>query len=332
MLLILEEPNTPKSGKRSLAFAFLTLSIFGLIGQTLASNVNLGSGAPLEFGQGIQSLVTCAPTAPITLTPKKSFVNGVGNSARFMFTGITLEGIQNTCIGNDFLVKAYGETGSPLPIFDNTKDSIRVYQSGNSDFSSSATDGFTIVNKSFGFFEILFDSPVSEAGSIYRLTIETLDHDSTMLRYDIGDTGPGGGMIVLLPTSLGNNSGEYFEAKSIVLSEIWCDYWPLDIPGTSGSAIGDGEANSYAMMLACNDTVANNASSYPGFPGDWFLPSRDELAAALNAGFVPLFGGDLWTSTQYDSDAAYTVSYPARIVGTYFKLGSLPAVAMRSFP
>jgi hypothetical protein len=324
-----EEKPTSTFLKRLVALALIALLP---IGATLASNISLGNNSPVEFGQGVNKLVTCAPNVPIFLKPKTAFMNSAGTGAHYKFAGISLEGIQNTCIGYDFVIRAYGESGFALPILDTNKTEIRIYQTSGNTFSTNANDGITFSDVAFGQFVATFDSPTSRSADVYRLTIETFPHDSTMLRYDIGDTGPGGGMIVLLPTSLGNNSGEYFEAKSIVLREIWCEHWPLDIPGTSGSAIGDGEANSYAMMLACNDTVANNASSYPGFPGDWFLPSRDELAAALNAGFVPLFGGDLWTSTQYDSDAAYTVSYPGRIIGTHFKLGSLPAVAMRSFP
>lgn len=331
MLIEFEEEEKRSSFlvKRLIA---LTLIALLPIGSTLASNINIGENSPVEFGQGATKLVTCAPNVPIFLKPKITFMNSAGTGAHYKFSGVSIEGIQNTCVGYDFVIRAYGESGSPLPIFDTNKTEVRVYQSSGDVFSTNPSDGISLSGVAFGQFVATFDSPISRSAEVYRLTIETFPHDSSMLRYAVGDTGPGGGIIVLVPTSSGNISREYFEAKSIISSEVWCDNWPIDIPGASGSAIGDGEANTSAIMLACNDSAAFNASSFLGAPYDWFLPSREELAAALNSGFVPLSGGDLWTSTQYDSDAAYTVSYPSQVLGTYIKIGSLPAVAMRSFP
>lgn len=331
MLIEFEERDDPTRNipKRMIALAIAACIA---VGGTLASNISLGTGAPLEFGQGVKVLTTCAPNVPIYLKPEQAFVNAPGYNAKFSFSGISLDGIQNSCIGYDFLIKAYGETGSALSLYDTNKSEIRIYQSSGSNFSKYSGNGFTIAAMSFGYFRITFDVPVSLSNQVYRLTLETAIHDGSALRYSVGDTGPEGGTIVLLPNSPGNNTGQYFEAKSINSNVIWCDAWPIDIPGATGTAIGTGAANTNAITSACNSGAGWDATYVSGSPGDWFLPSTGELEATFNAGFIPQLGSaSYWTSTQYDGDDAYSVSWPGVSTNTYLKIGRLPVVVLRSF-
>lgn len=332
MILTFEEEDsfTPRKPRHHKFFLLLLVALLPL-GSTLAANINIGSAEPLEFGQGVQRLVTCAPSVPVYLRPIKTFVNQAGAGGNFYFSGISLEGIQNSCIGYDFIIKAYGETGSALAIFDTNKDTIRVYQSGNGSFSASASDQYSFTQQSFGSFGISFDTPVSLANSVYRLTIETAAHDATMVRYSIGDTGPNGGMIVILPTTPGNNTGEYFEAKQVMSTGVWCDVWPVDVTAATGTAIGTGASNTSAILNFCGAGAAFTTSYGPGFSGTWFLPSTDELSAAFAAGFTPSISNWYWTSTQYDGDDAYAVSWPSGTVLPNLKISGLTFIGMSSF-
>lgn len=330
MLIVFEEEEKSSSTflKKLTALALIALLP---IGATLASNISLGNNSAVEFGQGVKKLVTCAPNVPIFLKPRNTFVNSAGTGAHYKFTGISIEGIQNTCVGFDFVIRAYGESGSPLPIFDTNKTEIRIYQSLGDAFSTNASDGITFSDVAFGQFVATFDAPVSASTEVYRITIETFPHDTSMLRYAVGDTGPAGGYIFLTPNSAGNNTGLYFEAKNHGGGEIWCDQYPADVTAATGSSIGTGDANTSAINSICNDGAAFEARYWAGSPNDWYLPSTGELSAVFAAGFIPTFGASYWTSTQYDEDNAYVVTWPGQAVNVTDKIMGNPLVAVRSF-
>lgn len=333
MLIDFENEIPARSGIPKRIIALILIAAIPL-GATLAANIQIGTGASVEFGQGVERLVTCAPNVPINLTPRNSFVNVDADTASFKFTGISLEGIQNTCVGYDFIVRAYGLDDTPLPLFDTNKTELRIFQSAGNVFSNSVSDGFTLSNQSFGQFDLTFDSPVSSSASVYRLTLETFLHDSSMIRYEIGETGPAGGFIFITPNTPGNSTGLYFEGtRNYIDTNVWCDVLSLDIPQAMGSAIGTGSSNTAAITSSCSDGAALNASSHNsgnGY-GDWFLPSSGELEAYFAAGVVNLATVQFWSSTQYGEDDAYAVLSNSASAGVAFKLLTMPLVAVRSF-
>jgi hypothetical protein len=102
----------------------------------------------------------------------------------------------------------------------------------------------------------------------------------------IGQTGPGGGLVFITPTTVGNNTGRYFEAAPSGWSGSAAD--PLarlcinatTVDGASGTAIGSGETNTnlFAASAACGASAADTATALVlGGKDDWFLPSFDEL-------------------------------------------------------
>jgi len=124
---------------------------------------------------------------------------------------------------------------------------------------------------------------------------------------------------------------------------------PLDYPygcqadsiiGANGTAIGDGAANTAAIVSGCPaaetaamacDTLTSNGFS------DWFLPSRDELDSLYHqkqvvGGFVD--DNIYWTSTQQSTPAAWVVIFyasPPPIVGWTDKSGYLKVRCIRKF-
>jgi hypothetical protein len=102
----------------------------------------------------------------------------------------------------------------------------------------------------------------------------------------IGQTGPGGGLVFITPTTVGNTTGKYFEAAPAGWSGSGTD--PLgklctnatSVTGATGTAIGTGETNTdlFAASAACGASAADTATALVlNGKDDWFLPSFDEL-------------------------------------------------------
>jgi hypothetical protein len=102
----------------------------------------------------------------------------------------------------------------------------------------------------------------------------------------IGQSGPGGGLVFITPTTTGNTTGKYFEAAPSGWSGSAADPLarlctnPTTVDGASGAGIGTGETNTnlFANSAACGASAADTATALVlGGKDDWFLPSFDEL-------------------------------------------------------
>ena len=136
--------------------------------------------------------------------------------------------------------------------------------------------------------------------------------------YAINEVGPAGGLIFITPTTVGNTTGKYFEAAAADLSstKTWCNV--TTSVGTTGSAIGDGLANTNLIAAACTSGAGQDAVDYAVTLdsvtyADWFLPSQDELnelclaakvtrpssstcgSSSLKSGFISSY---YWSSTE----------------------------------
>jgi hypothetical protein len=102
-------------------------------------------------------------------------------------------------------------------------------------------------------------------------------------------------------------------------AEEWCNHTSTSISGAKSTAIGEGGANTTAMVGACSSGAGNSARAYEGNGlTDWFLPSKNELNAMFNYkdqitdatyGFVSF---DYWSSSQTDGanpDSGPTVAW-----------------------
>jgi len=73
----------------------LLAGVLGM-GSTLAATISLGTGANVEFGQGISATTACDPE--VTVTPTSTFVNADGTTGDFQLSGIKISGIDSTSI------------------------------------------------------------------------------------------------------------------------------------------------------------------------------------------------------------------------------------------
>jgi hypothetical protein len=130
---------------------------------------------------------------------------------------------------------------------------------------------------------------------------------------EVGGRGPAGGVIVLTPDSAGGDGTHFYEAapSDATTADASATMPWISVAGntfvvlseTRVSDVGAGGANTSAMLLA-GDTggAAHAADRYEhGGYGDWFLPSRDELAAMIAVPAVAetlVEGSGYWSSTE----------------------------------
>lgn len=152
----------PKGGKKSLRIVMAIGAIAGVLvlRSTLAANITLNAGTPVEFGQGVASTTACDDH--ITITPFSTFINATGAGSH-MFTSLKISGIDSSsgkCDGKTFLIKAYGDSGlldlvnyseinglDNSPITDTDYRSVEITDNGGIfTWTSAGTDGDDVTN------------------------------------------------------------------------------------------------------------------------------------------------------------------------------------------
>ena len=209
--------NTPNKVPRSSRPLKLILGIGALagviaLGSTLASNIGLNSGAPIEFGQGVAQTTSC--DHEVTLAPISTFVNADGGG-EFKFTGVALSGLDTTdqsgpsqgCAGKSFTIKVYNKLG----VENATSYVIDV---GASDFISTAGAFTNVVdfNSEATSATLSFGSTLIAATDVYRITIE-----SSVPAYSVGSAGPGGGVVYYVSGAAFTSTGSECNTN--------CHYW-----------------------------------------------------------------------------------------------------------
>lgn len=178
--------------------------ILAVTGIAYGANIALTSnGSKVEFGQGYQTLAACDPTEQggITVIPYAGYINETG-TGKFSLDSIILEDIYKGCIGSDFIIQVFAETGTALTV----SESATAANGGNYVqfdlarfwFQDSAT--VVATDKSYIDFDVLTDTSVSsetddnnqvqivfdpdrvlsfaDASQIRKITIQTVKHGS----------------------------------------------------------------------------------------------------------------------------------------------------------
>jgi hypothetical protein len=152
-----------------------------VLGSTLAANISLNDGAPVEFGQGVQVTSACDNT--ITLTPTAVFVNG--STPSFMLSTISFSGVDassaTTCQGKTLSLSAYGESSStPLQLATSNSTALTTATIGITSGTPTSTAGTLIGAVTGGGtsalgFELGFSTPSATSGAVYKLTLQSSD-------------------------------------------------------------------------------------------------------------------------------------------------------------
>ena len=188
------------------------------------------------------------------------------------------------------------------------------------------------------------------------------DSTSSTVTYNVGDIGPGGGLVFYIDSG----SGLRYEMAPNTWSgasdptENWCNNTSLDVPGAVGTAVGDGSANTTAIDAACTSGAGQSAADYSANGlSDWFLPSKDELNAMCNYSRNPsapaapsdpcdgdsttaqdvtftsssfgFTGSNYWSSSQQNGSSARTQYLDDGSQGGGFKTSTLLVRPIRAF-
>jgi hypothetical protein len=293
----------PPKRKFSTLLGLIALIATGtfFIQTTLAANISLNPGTPIEFGQGIAQLTACSGSNSIIVTPQSTFVNQSGGGA-FYYSSVIVSDIPDSCQGYDFTINAYGLTGdSPLALFNTTSSSSVIYNNSGT-FELGVGAAGSSIARATRKFTFTFTTPVASSASIGRITIQSSKHTATCAEGGVcvvGDIGPGNGTVFYVSSNPFTETGapcgsncHYLEARvSAGPSAMWSVNYATTQIGASaqGTAIGTGYGNTSAIILqngtfnsSTNNYAAGGAASYTGGgKTDWFMPSKLELAALV---------------------------------------------------
>ena len=310
------EGSKPQRSKKSFKLLFGIGTLVGVValGSTLAASINLNSGAPVEFGQGVAQTTACDDQ--VKVTPASSFVND--EESGFLFTSITLSELDGTnqvdsadkgCADKSFLIKSYDADGNLLtPTFTITLDGEGNFSSPDGD-TNGTNEGQTDSSVTLD-----FDAPSISAAAVNRITIESSSTQAAPTGYEVGDIGPGGGIVFYVSTDFFTSAGStcnttcnYLEVApatwqsegvSVADDSIfqWLDNYTYVATGqdkttssTEGYSadekvnwkIGQGLYNTSVMKVSgsISSTAQAAVLAYAGgsAAGQWFIPSMNEL-------------------------------------------------------
>jgi hypothetical protein len=156
--------------------------ILAVTGIAYGANIALSSnGSVTEFGQGYITTTACDTDGGITIIPYAGFVNDTG-TGEFTLDSIILENIDAACVGDDFTIQVYGETGGALTVSETATSanggSYQTFDLARFYFKDSAT--VETIDKSYIDFDILHDVTTNEFGNNQASIQITFDPDRTI--------------------------------------------------------------------------------------------------------------------------------------------------------
>jgi hypothetical protein len=331
-------PRTSRSKVAALAMAVLAGGLY--LNGTLAANITLRSGNPIEYGQAANLAVACSGASDIAVIPQSTFVNAANGTGTHYLKSITVSNIPAECYGEDFNLSVFNSSGNtPISLAGNSTTSVAVYND-NGSFRLSPMAPATISSGS-GSFVLTFPSPIATSTSAVKFTIQSgvhvpfCDENSGSC---LGKKGPGGGTVfyqAATPFSCGptlNLTCKFLEyaPKTWYASDGYGQWQSqggsINIPGLpdvgsatyTASDLGLGYQNSLAIISALSsDTgaAAFKARSYSGGGfTDWYLPTLSELnlMCQWNRGVTldvtTACAGGIFPSTDFDSGQKWWTS------------------------
>jgi hypothetical protein len=164
----------------------------------------------------------------------------------------------------------------------------------------------------------------------------------------VGLQGPGGGIVFITPSTLGNTSGLFYEAAPSTWSSqsgdplsAWCNFDDA-VLGVASTVVGigemDGAAKTTEMLGVCTSGAANLVDAYTAAVngvvyGDWFLPSRGELNQLyINRVALVASCQSYWSSTEESTVNAwgtYFIYHPVYELGVSRAYGKLTRGCVR---
>jgi len=270
---------------------------------TLAANVTINNGIAVEFGQGASATTSCSGSNNLNLKPNSTFTNSGGSTGSFYFKSVTVSGIPTSCNGQDFKIKAYQNLSStPLSIFNSSGIEAIIYDVDGSSFVGGyGSNGLTISGSS-GSFTVTFDSPVSLATTVTKLTLESASHTPWLCvdggPCSLGDKGPGGGTIFYV-------SSGFTEVGAPCASACHYLEWA---PNTWSGGSSDAQISNWSSDYLANHQAQPNditgagsgdVSTGSGALGQGFINTQRMLTSNGTTGYVADSSGAAYQVSRY---------------------------------
>jgi hypothetical protein len=157
--------------------------ILAVTGIAYGANIALSSnGSKVEFGQGFVTTTACDTNGGITIIPYAGFINDTG-TGKFSLDSIILENVDAACIGEDFTLQVYSETGTAaLTVSESATSanggSYQTFDLARFYFQDSVT--VQTIDNSYIDFDILTDPTSSEFANNQSSIQITFDPDRTI--------------------------------------------------------------------------------------------------------------------------------------------------------
>jgi hypothetical protein len=276
------------------------------------------------FGDGTATTTTATVTGLTNGTVyyfKVAAVNSVGTSSySAVSSGVSPLGTRTLTISSGSYASSYRMAASPPTI-----TSTASAGAGTKTYSSSTTSVCTI-NSSTGVVAFVSVGTCTIGASIAAdssYITASASAVSFSVVYQVGDTGPGGGKIFIIPSTTGNSTGKYFEAAPTSWNGgadptvNWCNITNGAVGvSAQGTSIGSGQGNSTAISsYPCSSGAAVTARAYRGGGfSDWFLPSEGELKAlqVVQATIGGFASATYWSSTEIASGRSGAFAGPTQ--------------------
>lgn len=177
--------------------------ILAVTGIAYGANIALtpNGGSSVEFGQGYLTTAACDTHDGIIVVPYSGYINEAG-TGRFSLDSIDLKNVDAACVGMDFTIQVYAETGTALTVSESATapngGSYIEFNLGQFHFVDSNTvtaldssyidyniltdndTGSTEFTNNQSWIEIVFDPDrvlsFADATAIRRITIQTSKH------------------------------------------------------------------------------------------------------------------------------------------------------------
>ncbi len=176
--------------------------IMAVTGIAYGANIALTpDNSVTEFGQGYVTTTACDTNGGITIVPYAGFINDSA-TGKFSLDSIILENVDAACVGEDFTIQVYAETGAALTVSESataangasytTFDLARFYFADSStvqtidrsyidfDILTDTSAGSTEFSSNQSSIQITFDPDrtisFADATAIRRITIQTVKH------------------------------------------------------------------------------------------------------------------------------------------------------------
>lgn len=177
--------------------------ILAVTGIAYGANIALtpNGGSKIEFAQGFLATAACDTHDGITVIPYAGYINQVG-TGKFSLDSVILENIDAACVGKDFVIQVFAESGTALTVSESATSaggaSYTQFNLGSFYFQDSNTvvsldnsyiDYYILTDTSAGSTEftdnqssinIVFDPDrilsFADATAVRRITIQTSNH------------------------------------------------------------------------------------------------------------------------------------------------------------